>query len=347
MNNMRLFSLIMSGIHHVRPGPTSLATARGLDDSLWDICLRCWEKLPTDRPSMCTIVAAFNGTPIPPREATHTTTPAHQEPPQFMPPFPVTKSSKRAPRWEYGNSTGSLKTPPLLARARSGSVSAASGPLSLSKLTIQDAARSQVRRRAALLSSSLPYSQSTPLPTQGSVSRLSGPPVVTLSPPLSPAILRSRPSAMAFSGDDFAWDTNLDPSVKGRLTRDEHDKLLDLYFTYSAPWNLRVICDYFFSDMRAALSDLSPSDKQYPHYCPALHNIVLAEATFFAPPESWLSEREVHRALASCAVQRRLEAHPIAVVQTYVALSHYYAAIGETDAATFYIGDAIGLGQSG
>ncbi|KZV89906.1 hypothetical protein EXIGLDRAFT_695253 [Exidia glandulosa HHB12029] len=58
-NDPKIMQLIASGVKPNRPGPNTLPTNRGLDDTIWAMCLRCWEISPIARPTMNEVIKAF------------------------------------------------------------------------------------------------------------------------------------------------------------------------------------------------------------------------------------------------------------------------------------------------
>lgn len=118
----------------------------------------------------------------------------------------------------------------------------------------------------------------------------------------------------------YEWDRHLPDAIKQRMppfTKDEHDRLLDGYLRYAAPWHLRVVGSRFLLEMRISLSDTGSPDS-LPHYSGALHNAVLTEAVSFASGKfRWLASPSVRvlfleRAAATAAsgsVEAQLLAH--------------------------------------
>ncbi|KZV88161.1 hypothetical protein EXIGLDRAFT_772955 [Exidia glandulosa HHB12029] len=60
VRNPNIMKLIASGVKPNRPAPSTLPWKRGLDDVLWNQCLRCWEISPTERPTMEDVLEVFN-----------------------------------------------------------------------------------------------------------------------------------------------------------------------------------------------------------------------------------------------------------------------------------------------
>ncbi|KZV83781.1 kinase-like protein [Exidia glandulosa HHB12029] len=139
------------------------------------------------------------------------------------------------------------------------------------------------------------------------------------------------------------WNLHLPNALKTHdppLTEDEHSRLLRDYFDYSAPWNLRVIEHYFMHDMQCALATGKPTA----HYSASLHNIILAEATFFARPGSWVASPAIRAALVAAAINLKNEGSDTAVVQALTAIAHYHMAMrGQTEAARHYMMEAVTL----
>ncbi|KZV91818.1 kinase-like protein [Exidia glandulosa HHB12029] len=58
--NPDMIRLIASGVKPNRPGPETLPSLRGLDDTIWNMCLRCWEISPIARPQITEVIHAFD-----------------------------------------------------------------------------------------------------------------------------------------------------------------------------------------------------------------------------------------------------------------------------------------------
>ncbi|KZV96058.1 kinase-like protein [Exidia glandulosa HHB12029] len=58
--NPDIMRLIASGVKPNRPGPETLPSLRGLDDIIWNMCLRCWEISPIARPPITEVIHAFD-----------------------------------------------------------------------------------------------------------------------------------------------------------------------------------------------------------------------------------------------------------------------------------------------
>ncbi|EJD38887.1 hypothetical protein AURDEDRAFT_187603 [Auricularia subglabra TFB-10046 SS5] len=177
------------------------------------------------------------------------------------------------------------------------------------------------------------------------------PPLVTVSPDqYSPTDALVPFHNLVDSGGmtcSCEWDRHLPLAVKAHqppLTCGEHDELLERYFKYSAPWNLRVIQDYFLEAMRATLSTTGSATRPA-HYSGALHNVILAEATSFLPG-SWLSQQHAREEFLNQARATAMNGHPIAVIQTYIALSHFYMGFGSTETALEYLNEAVNQAKS-
>lgn len=138
------------------------------------------------------------------------------------------------------------------------------------------------------------------------------------------------------------WSRYLPDAIRSHeppFTEDDHKTLLDLYFTYSAPWNLRVIKDYFLHDMRVALAG-DVANAEVVHYSRALHNIILGEAALFAPVDSWI--HKLYLRFVDEALQWRTDGSPVAVIQTHAALAHHFMATrgAQSEAARHYMEQA-------
>ncbi|KAK7696105.1 hypothetical protein QCA50_000748 [Cerrena zonata] len=77
------------------------------------------------------------------------------------------------------------------------------------------------------------------------------------------------------------WARHLPPECP--LHREEHDKLLDLFFKFFSAWCMRTVPEFFLRDMLRALS--LPANQpalRTAHYSPMLHNSILALAAAFS-----------------------------------------------------------------
>ena len=59
-SDVTVMELVSKGVPPSRPGPLSRASVRGLDDTLWNILLLCWDVSPAARPSMVAVANAFD-----------------------------------------------------------------------------------------------------------------------------------------------------------------------------------------------------------------------------------------------------------------------------------------------
>lgn len=59
--NPHILQLIARGMKPNRPGPQTLPFVLGLNDDIWEMCMRCWEISPIDRPPMQEVLPAFIG----------------------------------------------------------------------------------------------------------------------------------------------------------------------------------------------------------------------------------------------------------------------------------------------
>ncbi|KZV89899.1 hypothetical protein EXIGLDRAFT_136716 [Exidia glandulosa HHB12029] len=124
------------------------------------------------------------------------------------------------------------------------------------------------------------------------------------------------------------WDRYLPRAVKERIppiAKREYDEALERCFTYSASWNLRIIKDYFLSDM---VEHISGRNSQPSHYSPSLHNILIAEASVYAPKGSPLALCKVRDEFVAEA-ERRCgdEGSAVATIRTDLTLAHYYMSL--------------------
>ncbi|KZV93540.1 hypothetical protein EXIGLDRAFT_835611 [Exidia glandulosa HHB12029] len=79
--NPQMMRFIASGVRPNRPGPGTLPTMRGLDDTIWNMLVRCWDISPIARPPITEVIHVFNSpspsadlppAPPPPYEAQST-----------------------------------------------------------------------------------------------------------------------------------------------------------------------------------------------------------------------------------------------------------------------------------
>ncbi|CAL1699935.1 unnamed protein product [Somion occarium] len=147
------------------------------------------------------------------------------------------------------------------------------------------------------------------------------------------------------------WTRHLPPECP--LIRDEHDRLLDLFFKFFSSWCMRLIPEYFLRDMRRALSlPASQPALRTAHYSPMLHNSILALATAFSddPMKRAVSFRAHFARKAKSYIDHDCEKPSIACVSSLSLLGSYHATNGEQGLGYFYFGmsgrmaQALGLG---
>ncbi|KZV84793.1 hypothetical protein EXIGLDRAFT_841909 [Exidia glandulosa HHB12029] len=59
-SNPKIMNMIASGVKPNRPGPNTLPTQRGLNDSIWAVLLQCWVISPVARPSITAFLRSFD-----------------------------------------------------------------------------------------------------------------------------------------------------------------------------------------------------------------------------------------------------------------------------------------------
>ncbi|KAJ7036727.1 hypothetical protein C8F04DRAFT_1394007 [Mycena alexandri] len=125
------------------------------------------------------------------------------------------------------------------------------------------------------------------------------------------------------------WSRYLPTEVT--LTRNEHDKILDLSFKFLTMWCLRIVPPLFLRDMHRALS-VPPSDSppRTAYYSPALHNVLLALSANFSD-DPYIKHLETRLTFASTA-KAHLEGEygrpSPCLVQTLACLGTFYADAG-------------------
>ena len=180
----------------------------------------------------------------------------------------------------------------------------------------------------------------------------------------------------ADSEEEYDWAQFLPPV---RLTREEHDTLLDVFFKFFSSWCFRTEPEEFLIDMRKYLtatysgnqrgdandssqdaltsptvdhhdaqSDVPIKVHQVAHYTPMLHNSILALALAYSD-NPYLSRLKT-RALFVDQAKRYLEAEcarpSLACVHALAYLASYYSGQGEQNLGFLFFGMSVRMSQA-
>jgi len=137
------------------------------------------------------------------------------------------------------------------------------------------------------------------------------------------------------------WDMYLPHEADGSLliTRDQHDRALDLFFRFFTSWTLRVIPHFFLRDLVIATEAPDPKP-QINHYGPMLHNIIMAIALAFSD-EVALRERSLRDkfvAQGKTSLDAECQKPTLSTVQSLDLLSSYYSGMGDQTLGFMYFG---------
>ncbi|KIY69004.1 hypothetical protein CYLTODRAFT_421134 [Cylindrobasidium torrendii FP15055 ss-10] len=139
----------------------------------------------------------------------------------------------------------------------------------------------------------------------------------------------------------FDWSCFLPP---GPLTRLEHDKILDLLFTFFTSWCFRVVPTLFLRDMHQRIHQGKQNTK---HYSPMLHNALIALATAFS--DDPIIRDTTHRRMFADRAKSYIDqecAHPsICVVQALNLLGSFHCSNGEQNLGYMYFGMSTRMSQ--
>ncbi|KAI0069306.1 hypothetical protein BV25DRAFT_1910990 [Artomyces pyxidatus] len=143
------------------------------------------------------------------------------------------------------------------------------------------------------------------------------------------------------------WNRHL-PS-DSPLTRPEHDKLLEIMFTFFTSWCLRVIPDLFLLDMHRSLS-VSRTQPTFitAHYSPMLHNALIAVATAFSD-DPRVKDPDVRRRYADRArdcLEFECERPKLSAVIGSSILADYHSSQGNPTLGHMYFGISARLSQA-
>ena len=128
----------------------------------------------------------------------------------------------------------------------------------------------------------------------------------------------------------------------GLITRDQHDRALELYFRFFTSWTLRIIPHFFLRDL--AIETEAPDPKpQNNHYSPMLHNIILATALAFSD-DTALRERPLRDKFISQGkntLDFECQRPTLSTVQSLDLLASYYSGMGDQTLGFMYFGPFI------
>ncbi|KAK0484836.1 fungal-specific transcription factor domain-containing protein [Armillaria novae-zelandiae] len=141
----------------------------------------------------------------------------------------------------------------------------------------------------------------------------------------------------------FDWSRYLPANLL--LTRHEHDKIIDLLFSFFTSWCLRVVPTLFLRDMYRAIA--SSGTVKTPHYSPMLHNALIALATAFSddPHINSFKNREQYAIKAKSYLEYECEKPNICVVQALSLLGSFHASNGDQNLGYLYFGMSTRVGQ--
>ncbi|THH29803.1 hypothetical protein EUX98_g4390 [Antrodiella citrinella] len=147
------------------------------------------------------------------------------------------------------------------------------------------------------------------------------------------------------------WARHLPPEAP--ITREEHDRLLHLFFCFFSGWCMRIVPEYFLRDMRRALSTpLGHKAPKSSHYSPMLHNSIFTIAPAYSddPRLRHVRFREHFARKAKEYIENDCEKPSIPVVMALSIIASYHATRGEQSLGYMYFGmsgrmaQALGLG---
>lgn len=128
------------------------------------------------------------------------------------------------------------------------------------------------------------------------------------------------------------WDMFLPLGDDGSklITRDQHDRALELFFRFFTSWSLRIIPHFFLRDLVIATEAPDPKP-QINHYSPMLHNIIIAIALAFSDVSA-LRERSLRDKFIShgkLSLDSECQRPALSTVQSLALLSSYYSGMGD------------------
>ncbi|KAK0498680.1 hypothetical protein EDD18DRAFT_46272 [Armillaria luteobubalina] len=141
----------------------------------------------------------------------------------------------------------------------------------------------------------------------------------------------------------FDWSRYLPVNLP--LTRHEHDKIIDLLFSFFTSWCLRVVPILFLRDMYRAIA--SSGTAKTPHYSLMLHNVLIALATAFSddPHINSFKNREQYAIKAKSYLEYECEKPNICVVQALSLLGSFHTTNGDQNLGYLYFGMSAKVGQ--
>ncbi len=134
----------------------------------------------------------------------------------------------------------------------------------------------------------------------------------------------------------FDWSRHLPANLP--LTRHEHDKILDLLFSFFTSWCLRVVPTLFLRDMYRAIA--SSGTVKTPHYSPMLHNALIASLLHSPTIHASTVSRpgEQYAIKAKSYLEDECEKPNICVVQALSLLGSFHSSNGDQNLGYLYFG---------
>ncbi|KAJ4496122.1 hypothetical protein C8J55DRAFT_545420 [Lentinula edodes] len=137
----------------------------------------------------------------------------------------------------------------------------------------------------------------------------------------------------------FDWSRYLPSQVP--LTRQEHDRVLDLLFKFFTSWCMRIVPVLFLRDMYRYLSvHRSQTPPKTSHYSPMLHNALLAVATGFSdnPEIRNFKARNFFADQAKRLMESEVQRPNVSVVHALSMLGSFHSSSGEQGLGYVYFG---------
>ncbi|CAK5284862.1 unnamed protein product [Mycena citricolor] len=145
----------------------------------------------------------------------------------------------------------------------------------------------------------------------------------------------------------FQWARYLPKEVP--LSRQEHDRILDLLFKFFTMWCMRVVPSLFLRDMHRHLSvpGSSPPPKTT-HYSPMLHNALIALASGFSddPRIRDLRARQYFADAAKRCIEAECMKPNISVVHALSILASFHSTQGDQMLGYLYFGMSARISQA-
>ncbi|TBU44341.1 hypothetical protein BD309DRAFT_1080110 [Dichomitus squalens] len=156
-----------------------------------------------------------------------------------------------------------------------------------------------------------------------------------------------EPPNSSTSSTYFDWSRYLPPEVP--LSRQEHDRLLEILCKFNMCWGLRIIPELFLRDMHRALSvPPTPQPPRSAHYSPMLHNAALALACSYSddPVLKDIRSRRLFATRAKKYIEGECQKPTIALVTALGTLALFHSVCGEQSLGYLYFGMAGRMSQS-